>query len=277
MKHKEFTIKSFDNLKLFGQAWLPDSKIVAVVNLIHGIGEHSTRYSQMAEYYTQKNIAIYAIDYRGHGKSEGKRGHTTNYECLMKDIDSLLYFSKNDNNCENIFLYGHSLGGNLVINYTLRRNPKIKGLIASAPWLKLGFEPPKIKVNMGKFIRGIFPKFTQRTGFNKSDLSKNIKNIEIYEKDNLVHDKISVSLFFGAYDAANLALNNAEKMTIPFLLMHGNEDKMTSPEGSKEFASKSEKTELKIWEGLFHEIHNEENNLEVYNFVINWITDKTRQ
>ena len=260
-----------DGLNLFGQSWEPENETLAVINLIHGIGEHSTRYSSMAEYYTERGIAIYAIDYRGHGKSEGKHGHTPSYEHLMKDIDLLLDYSEKDNNCKKRFIYGHSLGGNLVINYTLRRKPNITGLIASSPWLKLGFEPPKWQIKMANIFKDIFPALSQKTGFKKEDLSKNIKNIELYEKDEMVHDKITVKLFVEAYDAAQWALDNASKMPVPFLLMHGNEDKMTSPEGSKAFALNNNKTELKIWEGFYHEIHNEEENEKVYNWVIDWV------
>jgi len=271
MIHKEFSLTTTDGLKLFGQSWQPENETNAVINLIHGIGEHSTRYTGMAEYYIERGIAIYAIDYRGHGKSEGKRGHTPSYENLMQDIDLLLNYSENDNNCTKRFLYGHSLGGNLVINYVLHRKPNLTGLIASSPWLILGSDPPKWQMKMANIVKNILPALTQKTGFNKDDLSKNLKNIELYEKDDLVHDKITVKLFVDAYDAAQWALDNAKEMSVPFLLMHGDEDKMTSPEGSKEFASKSEKTQLKIWEGFYHEIHNEEGNEKVYNLVIDWV------
>ena len=274
MIHNEFSVKTDDNLSLFGQYWKPENETIAVINLIHGIGEHSTRYTSMAEYYTEKGIAIYAIDYRGHGKSEGKQGHTPSYEHLMKDVDLLLNYSKKDNKCEKQFIYGHSLGGNIVINYILRRKPNITGLIASSPWLKLGFEPPKIQVKLANIVKNIFPGLSQKTGFHKEDLSKNLKNIELYENDDLVHGKITVKMFIEAYDAAQWALNNASEMPIPFLLMHGSEDKMTSPEGSKIFASKNNKTNLKIWEGSYHEIHNEENNIDVYNYVIDWVKSK---
>jgi len=276
MIHKEFSLTTIDGLKLFGQSWQAKKQTIAVINLIHGIGEHSTRYAEMAAFYTENGIAIYAIDYRGHGKSEGKRGHTPSYEHIMQDIDLLLDYSKKDNNCKKQFIYGHSLGGNLVINYVLRRQPDITGLIASSPWLKLGFEPPKWKVKMANIVKNIFPSLSQKTGFHKEDLSKNLKNIELYEKDNLVHNKITVKLFVDAYDAAKWALSNAKNMPVPFLLMHGNEDKMTSPEGSREFASKNEKTHLKIWEGFYHEIHNEKNNIDVYNYVIEWVKSEIK-
>ena len=271
MIHKEFSLKSYDGLNIFGQSWEPEKETIAVINLVHGIGEHSTRYTSMAEYYTQHGIAIYAIDYRGHGKSTGKKGHTPDYESLMKDIDLLVNYSEKDNTCNKRFIYGHSLGGNMVINYVLRRKPNITGLIASSPWLKLGFEPPKIQVKMANVVKNIFPALSQKTGFHKEDLSKNLKNIELYENDDLVHDKITVKMFVEAYDAAQYALDNAQDMSVPFLLMHGSEDKMTSPKGSKEFTSKSNKVELKIWEGFYHEIHNEENNIDIYNYVINWV------
>ncbi len=271
MKHNEFNIKAYDNINLYGQCWLPEGETIAVINLIHGIGEHSTRYTAMADYYTKKAIAVYAIDYRGHGKSEGKRGHTPEYESLMKDIDKLMEYSAKDSSCKKLFIYGHSLGGNLVLNYVLRRQPKITGLIASGPWLKLAFEPSKFDVVLGSFVKKIYPAFTQKTKLKTDDLSHNEDSNETYKKDDLVHGHISVSLFFGAREAAQWALDNAAKMPVPLLLMHGGADKMTSPEGSKEFASKTDKAELKIWDGFYHEIHNEKENQQVYDFVINWI------
>lgn len=271
MKHNEFNLKAYDNINLFGQSWLPEGETKAVINLIHGIGEHSTRYASMAEYYTQKGIAVYAIDYRGHGKSDGKRGHTPEYESLMKDIDKLMEYSANNNSCKNVFIYGHSLGGNLVINYVLRCKPNITGLIASSPWLRLAFEPSKFDVVIGGLVKNIYPAFTQKTKFELSDLSRNEENNDIYDKDDLVHGYITVNLFFGARAAAQWALDNASKMSVPFLLMHGSADKMTSPDASKEFALKSDKTELKIWEAFYHEIHNEKENKQVYNWAISWI------
>jgi alpha-beta hydrolase superfamily lysophospholipase len=270
--NKQFSIKSKDGTKLFGQAWLPETKTLAVINLIHGIGEHSGRYQEMAEYFNSKSIAVYAIDYRGHGKSNGKRGHFQSYEHIMQDIDALINFTESDINPEiNKFIYGHSLGGNLVTNYVLRRNTKFKGVIVSAPWLKLAVPVPGYIKIAAKIIKKIYPAFSQKNDLKTSDLSHNNTIIEKYENDELVHPYITISTFVEASDAAQWALQNKHKLKIPMLLMHGADDKITSPEGSKQFAKQNNNVTLKIWDGLFHEIHNEDNKNELFEYVYNWI------
>ncbi|MGB2782801.1 MAG: alpha/beta hydrolase, partial [Atribacterota bacterium] len=117
MKHTEFKLKTFDGLLLFGQSWQPESKPKAVICLVHGLGEYSGRYTHVADALTLAGYALISFDLRGHGKSEGPRGHTPSYEALMKDISSLLEVTNKQFPQLPSFLYGHSLGGNLVLNY----------------------------------------------------------------------------------------------------------------------------------------------------------------
>ena len=90
MKHTEFTFKAFDGLPLFGQSWQPEGHPRAVVCLVHGIGEHSERYTHVADALTQAGYIFISFDLRGHGKSSGSRGHTPSYEALMNDLSSFL-------------------------------------------------------------------------------------------------------------------------------------------------------------------------------------------
>lgn len=146
MKHDEFKFKSFDGLQLFGQSWQSETKSRAVICLVHGMGEHSGRYGHVADRLTQAGYSVFAFDLRGHGKSPGPRGHTPSYEALMQDISSLLEVANKQFSQLPSFLYGHSLGGNLVLNYVIRRQPKLKGVIVTGPWLRLAFEPSRFKI-----------------------------------------------------------------------------------------------------------------------------------
>ncbi|GAG77006.1 unnamed protein product [marine sediment metagenome] len=146
MKHSEFEFKTFDGLSLFAQSWQPESQPQAVICLIHGMGEHSGRYAHVADRLTKAGYTIFTFDLRGHGKSEGPRGHTPSYEALMQDISSLLEVANKQFPQLSSFLYGHSLGGNLVLNYILRHQPQLEGVIVSDPWLRLAFEPPRFKL-----------------------------------------------------------------------------------------------------------------------------------
>jgi alpha-beta hydrolase superfamily lysophospholipase len=155
MKHTEFKLKTFDGLSLFAQNWQPEDRTRAVVCLVHGIGEYSGRYVHVADRLTQAGYAIFTFDLRGHGKSEGLRGHIPSYEAIMQDISFLLETANKKYPQLPVFLCGHSLGGNLVLNYVLRRQPHLKGVIATAPWLHLAFEPPASKIALGKMTNCI--------------------------------------------------------------------------------------------------------------------------
>jgi len=278
MKHTEFKFKTFDGLQLFGQSWQPEDKTRAVVCLVHGIGEHSGRYIHVADRLTKAGYAIFTFDLRGHGKSEGLRGHTPSYEALMQDISSLLEVANKQFPQLPFFLCGHSLGGNLVLNYVLRRQPHLKGVIATAPWLRLAFEPPASKIVLGKMTNCIWSSFSQKSGLDTNALSHDLEVVHSYENDPLVHDRISARMFISSYQAGQWALEHASEFTLPLLLMQGGDDKIISVEAGREFAGKiKENCTLKIWDGLYHEIHNEPEKEEVFKFLIDWLDKKVSE
>jgi len=272
MKRTEFKFKTFDGLQLFGQSWQPEDRPRAVVCLVHGMGEHSGRYAHVADALIQAGYILFTFDIRGHGKSSGLRGHTPSYEALMKDISSLLEVANKQFPQLSSFLYGHSLGGNLVLNYILRRQSHLKGVIATDPWLRLAFEPPRFKIILAQITNYIWPSFSQKNGLDTKVLSHDPEVVYAYENDPLVHDHISARMFISIYQAGQWALEHASELPIPLLLMHGGDDKLSSVEASREFADKITKNcTLKIWDGLYHEIHNEPEKEKVFKFLIDWL------
>jgi len=272
MKHSEFEFKTFDRLSLFGQSWQPEDRPRAVVYLIHGLGEHSGRYGHVADRLTQAGYSMFAFDLRGHGKSPGPRGHIPSYEALMKDISSLLEVANKQFPQLSSFLYGHSLGGNLVLNYILRHQPQLKGVIVSDPWLRLAFEPPRFKIILAQITDYIWPSFSQKNGLDTKVLSRDPEVVHAYENNPLVHDHISSRMFIGIYQSGYWALEHASEFSLPLLLMHGGDDKIISVKASHEFANtKTKNCTLKIWDGLYHEIHNEPEKEEVFKFLIDWL------
>ena len=147
-----------------------------------------------------------------------------------------------------IFLYGHSFGGNLVLNFALRRNPELQGVIATAPWLRVAFEPPAAKVALARALNRIAPGVTQEWGLETAALSHDAEIVEAYDVDPLVHGRISVRLFVTVVDAGEWALEHAASFPLPLLLMHGTADRVTSAEASREFAARAGKKVT--WRGL---------------------------
>ncbi|MCX7744735.1 MAG: lysophospholipase [Flavobacteriales bacterium] len=267
-----FQLNTPDGITLQGYTSNTASNPNAVITLIHGMGEHALRYEHVANFFNQHNIALVSMDHRGHGRSTGKRGHTPNYDALMHDVEMLLQKTNEMYANIPIILYGHSMGGNLVLNFLIRKKPAVKGAIVTAPYLRLAFEPPAWKVKLGKLSAGIIPSLSQPTGLDTKAISRDPEVVSKYEKDPLVHDKITSAFFVNVHFAGPYAIEHAKEIEIPLLLMHGTADRLTSVEGTKEFAAHAGKNvELKIWEGFYHELHNEPEKIEVLEYEINWL------
>ncbi|MGC8874689.1 MAG: lysophospholipase [Chloroflexia bacterium] len=261
-----------DGLRMFAQGWLPETAPRALVVLVHGLGEHSGRYEHVGAALTRNGFALLGFDLRGHGRSEGPRGHTPSYEVLLEDIARFIQEVETRFRMPPHFLYGHSLGGNLVLNYALRRKPALCGVVATGPALRLGFEPPAVKVALARAMNALFPAFTQASGLEVAALSRDPAVVEAYRKDPLVHDRISARLFLGFFEAGRWALEHAQEFPVPLLLLHGGADRICSPEGSRAFASRVPgDCLLKIWDGLYHEVHNEPERGEVLDTLVGWL------
>lgn len=276
VKYTEFEFGIDGEAVLYGREWQPENNIRGVICLIHGLGEHSGRYLNMAQNLTRAGYVLLTYDQRGHGKSLGRRGHTPSYDTLLDDID---YFRRESlKRFPNMptFLYGHSLGGNLVLNYVLRRRPKFTGVIVTSPWLKLVVEPPALLKMFVRFLNNLWPTFSLTNGLDLKALSRDLRVVDTYKDDPLVHNRISIRLFVSMDQAGCWALKNAAQFDLPLLLMHGGGDRITSTEATKEFAIHVQKDcTLKIWQGLFHELHNEPEKEEIYAFIINWLEQRS--
>jgi alpha-beta hydrolase superfamily lysophospholipase len=268
----DFNIKLSNGQVLRGLIQSPGETLKAVIIFVHGIGEHIHRYDHWAELFNKEGIAFAGVDLPGHGRSDGRRGNIKSYTLLGEMIDILLSSCKKTFPGIPVFIYGHSLGGGIVLDYILRSNPAVKGAIVTSPWLRLAFEPPRGKIILANVMKYLMPGLVQPSGLIVNHLSHDENVNEKYRTDPLVHGKISVSLFHGAMTAAKYSLDNAAKLKIPTLIIHGSDDLLNSPGGSREFAGKTNMVELKIWEGGYHELHNESFKDEVFKYILNWIS-----
>ena len=271
MTSNEFNWTTPDKLKIYAKEWKVKFP-KAVIALVHGLGEHCNRYEHMAEYFAKHNIAMVGYDRRGHGQSEGKRGHSPNYEALLQEVDQLLEVTKNKYPVTPVFIYGHSMGGNILLKYLVDRNPQVKGAISSGAFIEFPDAPPALLIFIGKIMRKIYPSFSQNNGLDANGVSSDPKVVATYLKDPLVHDRITPGTAIGMIETAKELEQFSGKINVPTLLMHGNQDKLTGFNGSKQFASRvSGEVTYKEWDGMYHEIHNEPNQQAVFDYTIAWI------
>ncbi len=260
-----------DGLTLYGRRWEPTAEPRGIVCLVHGLGEHCGRYGHVAQHLNGNGFAVSAVDLRGHGRSDGRRGHTPGYGALMNDLSLLVREAERIYPGRPRCLYGHSMGGSLVLNFALRGTIPINGVIASAPMLRMAFDPPLWKTIIGNIMRHVWPAMPMASGLDTQDLSRDPDVIRAYREDPLVHDRVTLS-FFGIRDAGLWALEHARDLAVPVLVMHGDADRITSCEASRALAAASGGVcTLKIWEGFHHELHNEPGKERVLAYISEWM------
>jgi len=270
----DYNIRLKNGLILRGTISNPRENLKAMIVFVHGLGEHIHRYDQWAGMLNGKGFGFTGVDLPGHGMSDGPRGFIRDYRVTDEMSDLIIANVRNTFPSVPLFIYGHSLGGGIVLDYLLRTSPDLRGAVVTSPWLKLSFEPSKFKLAVASVMKSITPGLVQPSGLVVEHISHDMEVVEKYRTDKLVHDKISVSLFNSAMTAASYSLEHAAGLKIPLLLMHGSDDQICSPDGSREFASKAPGTELKIWQGGYHELHNETFRNEVFDYLVGWLNSR---
>ena len=274
IKHSEYEWISAGNKKIYGQSWHPATgkKPVAVVIIIHGLGEHSGRYVRWAGLFVQQGMAVLSQDMIGNGRSEGRRGHSRNFQKLMDQVDFIVSRSEELFPEVPAILYGHSWGGNLVANYAMSKDPGVQAVIISSPWLRLAFEIPWYLKLLSRTLTPVLPSLVIKTNSSSGNRSHDPVINEEAKNDPLMHCKISLRMFQITRDRGFYAMKNVYKLNKPFLIMHGSGDVTTSPSASEEMArNTSPLTTLKIWDGLYHELHSEYEYKEVFRYVMEWL------
>lgn len=271
MNHREFNWLAADGVTLFGQEWRP-AAAKGVVVLVHGLGEHSGRYGHVARFLNDCGFGLVSFDLRGHGKSEGKRGHAPSYDAIMDDIDHVVSEANQSYPGAPLFLYGHSLGGNLVLYYLMKRRPNVAGAIVSNPGLAPAKDPGP-KVLLGRILYSLWPDFTMPNGLDLPGISRDPAVYAAYKADELVHDRVSARLGLDLIDAGRWILENVQTLPdVPVLLMVGTADRLTDAAATIKFAQSAGSTvELVQWPGFYHELHNEPEKDEVLAKIGQWL------
>jgi alpha-beta hydrolase superfamily lysophospholipase len=271
MTETEFLIPFRKGQSFFAREWSAENP-KAVIILIHGLSDHTGRYRHVGSFFAAAGYALIIADLRGHGKTFGKRGHFPSFETIMGDISLFLEEARLRHPKLPVILYGHSMGGNLALNYLIRKKPDVVAAIVTSPWLRLNLNPPLYKLVLAMMLNRIIPSMTQKDGIIPAYLSHDEEVGRQYLADPLVHSRISVRTYLEISLAGEYALKHAGRVSSPLLLMHGTGDLLTSCSATEEFSSnvKTEHT-FKSWESLYHELHNEIDKESVLGFIHLWM------
>ncbi|MCX7681191.1 MAG: lysophospholipase [Anaerolineae bacterium] len=275
MKHREGTFRGFGALELYYQSWHPDGmeKPRALLPIVHGAGEHSGRYGNVVSWFVPRGYAVYAFDLRGHGRSPGPRGYITDWSEFREDVRLFLEFVRlQEADGAPLFLLGHSMGGLIVLEYTLHYPQGLNGVIASAPVLaRVGLSP--LLMALARILSGLWPRLTLNTGLDATLLSRDRAVVEAYIKDPLVHSLGTPRLGTELTRAFEWTQAHAAQMQVPCLIVHGSEDRLVPPEGSRLFYERMTLAdkELRVYPGYYHELFNDVGKEQVLADVEAWV------
>jgi lysophospholipase len=246
-----------------------------VLVIAHGLGEHSGRYAHLVDWLAGKQISVYSLDHRGHGRSAGKRGHVLSFNEYVEDLSIYINIVRDEHPGLPVFLLGHSMGGVISVLCALRCQNLIRGLILSSPALVPVVEAPRIKAAMAGFLSKYAPGLLVSNELDANYISHDREIVANYIADPLNHDRISTRWYSEYLKSAAECLDRAGEITVPLLVFHGTEDRIVDFSGAMqvyESAASRDKKKL-LLEGLYHETMNEveHERVKVLDVVGKWI------
>jgi len=275
LQGRESSFTSSDGLRIFYREFISENERARLV-IVHGIGEHSGRYGNVVEKLVHGNTSIWAMDLRGHGKSEGKRGHILAFDDYLNDVSAMVDMAKQGIGAKRkCFLLGHSMGGLIALDFALRYPARIDGVIISSPSLGIAVNVPALKKAMGKLMSSVLPGLALSNGIDITKLSHDKEVVRAYGEDPLVHDRVSARWFTEILEGMERVRNSAPLFKVPLLMQLAGDDRLTDVNASKDFFDKltvDDKT-VRIYKTLYHEIYNEpeESRQEPLGHLDEWI------
>lgn len=273
MKHKEGNFTGHKELKLYYQCWLPDVAPKAVLLVAHGLAEHSGRYKNLVNHFVPKGYAVYALDHRGHGRSEGVRSYVDRFDDYLTDLKTFFDIVREEQRKAKIFLVGHSMGATIATAYALEHQSELAGLILSGASLTASPSVSPVLLAMAGIVAALAPK-SGVTALDASAISRDKAVVDAYVNDPLVfRGKIPSRMGAELVKMWKKLPERMPEIKLPVLIMHGSADRLAAPEGSKLLYERvgSEDKTLKLYDGFYHEIFNEPGHEQVMADVEAWL------
>ena len=265
------SLRSSDGTKLVYRAW-PVAGAAITLAVVHGLGEHSGRYERFAKGMARHGMATYAVDLRGHGESDGPRGHVDSWAQWVEDAASFVAHVERQVKGEVVPL-GHSFGGAVML--TTARTGKIphsRRFIVSSAALKLKAHVPGWKVFLAGAASRVAPRLSLDNEVDPAAVSRIPEVVEAYRNDPLVHHKITSRTYAEWMKAARENLDHASEIKLPFLVLAGTADPLIDPAGSEELHRRApQMSTLRLLDGRFHEPFNDLGSEEVFATIAEWL------
>lgn len=275
MQHEEATWITHDGLELYRQSWLPEGPARANLLLVHGIGEHSGRYTNLVTWFVPKGFALHGFDHRGHGRSPGPRGHIKGWRDFREDVRAFVQYIELRYAGPPTILLGHSLGALIALDYGLHYGTGLKALIASAPPLAQSEDISPLLLWVARVLSSLAPSLTLKTGLNAEGLSRDPAVVQAYREDPLVHGFATPRLGAEMQRVMKATLAGAPRwpVDLPLCIVHGGADKICPPVGSLRFYEHATARHKARYEypNMRHEVFNEWGKEQVFADIEAWL------
>lgn len=266
-------LEGVGRLRLHYRSWEVADAQAALV-LVHGRGEHTGRYSAFGEAMGMAGFSTFALDLRGHGESEGRRGHVRRFAVFLQDLCRFRREVRGmvDAACP-LFLLGHSMGGLIALRYLEEYDTPFHGAIITSPWLGTALRVPRWKAAAAPILNRVLPSAPFSAGIRAEDLCRDPKIADAYRHDALVHDTITPRLFHEASAAMGLAFERCDRIRSPLLFLVAGADRIVDCRcaGSFVAALRGRDVTLRVLPSHFHEVLNEEDRDALYAEIGDWV------
>jgi alpha-beta hydrolase superfamily lysophospholipase len=265
----EEQVQAFDGVALHHYHWIPKNAKAAIV-ISHGWSEHAGRYHAFAEWFVERGFEVHALDHRGHGKSEGKRGHVGRWLNYAKDLEQL----RLSLDLTPQYLIGHSMGGMISVLHLLEYPNRFAAVALSGPAADVSIPVSKFKAFMGKTMSSILPELTLANEIDPYSVCSDVKVVEDYVNDPFNHGKVSARWFSEYLKTIDRVKREAGQISTPVAVWHGAGDTLVEPWVSENLFGdlKMEFRQYKLIDDVFHEILLESNWVDTAKEIKAWIS-----
>jgi alpha-beta hydrolase superfamily lysophospholipase len=268
-------LRSADGTRLFVRRWpLPAPR--GVLLLVHGLGEHSGRYLHVAEHFLGAGYAVLALDYRGHGRSDGPRVHVERFDAFVEDVAALRAEAARWFPGVPLFLVGHSQGGLVALRSALLAPEGLAGLVVSSPLLGVhpSARPGLAMVVAARLLDIVAPRLRLPNHVDPCHVSRDPSVVDAYRSDPLVTRRVSARWYASLQCAIADTFERAASLRVPSLIMASGSDLLVDPDAASRFAARAPSSLVTLvrWPELYHEMFNEPEREAVFRRMERWLS-----
>ncbi len=257
----------------YWQAWLPPTRARAVVIIVHGFGEHSGRYAYVGNRLATVGFAAYAADYRGHGRSDGRRANIERMALIVADLGCFVRFAAERHPGLPVFMVGHSVGGLISLQYATEPGNPLDGLVLSAPTVEV-MVGSALQRRLAGVLSALVPDLRVAALGAEEKISRDPEVVRAYRQDPLVyHGRIKARTGAEILVTMEGLPARLPRLSVPLLILHGTDDRICAPAGSTmvhDRVSSPDKT-VRRYQDLYHEVFNEPERDEVLTDLVCWL------